>query len=126
MNNKNNNAAVLRHYVQLLRITQSQNSEGQIKEIKEDLGWVWTRVKPLQGEDTKPDNPPPKIGLRYDRRRYKIVMRKYFNSNARHAYINGLRYKKRVLDIVIPFQSMDDFWYEAVGIERSEGEKCHG
>lgn len=108
----------LRTRADLLRATPYEDDEGQITYTYEVLGHVWCAVERL--DKTPYENIAKQsvtAGCKVIRF-YKIIMRKYFSRNARHAYVNALRFNGRVLSIMAPFeQDGGGLFYEAIAAD---------
>jgi hypothetical protein len=108
----------LRIRAELLRATPQEDDDGQITYTYAVLGTVWCAVERV--EKTPYENMAKQsvtAGCKVIRF-YKIIMRRYFSRDARHAYINALRFKGKVLPILAPFeQDGEGIFYQAIAAD---------
>jgi hypothetical protein len=89
--------------IELMRETIKEGENGQITYTYEGLGHSWCNVNIITKNPTENVIKPNVTEGLSPLFVYLISMRKYFNSDARHAYINTLRFKHKLLTIVVPF-----------------------
>lgn len=107
-----------RHKIVLIFRKIIENPDGEMEEFHQEIGGAWAKIEPLPGfskdyADFWHDLKTQKIdGI------FRIIMRNKNNRNARHAYLNALRWNHKILDILIPFQTYENGkWIEGIAVE---------
>lgn len=93
-------ANLLRHRVTLLELKWKEAEDGSFARERKEHGEVWAQVASVKSEEIMNPHEWGKIKGFKASKKYKIVMRKYFSSNARHAIINALSLNGRVIELL--------------------------
>ena len=115
---KSHSIGEFHHRIVLLSRKIIENYDGEMEELHQEIGSAWAKIEPLPGfskdyADFWHDLKTQKIdGI------FRIIMRNNNNRNARHAYLNALRWNHKILDILIPFQIYENGkWIEGIAVE---------
>ncbi len=81
-----------------------EQSDGCFIQELQSFGTSWARLIPLQSVDVEKFHEWYGNKQRKPKFLYKIAMRKYFNSIARHADVNALGLKHKILEVISSMQ----------------------
>lgn len=108
----------IRNKITLMRIKKTENEYGFVSEHIENGPSVWAFVEPFFAKSMKNNGLFGENTFLNIFGTYKIVMRKNFIRNARHAYHNALRWNHKILTIVHSFQEdPSGCWVQAVAVD---------
>ncbi|MCX7338883.1 MAG: hypothetical protein NTX76_06370 [Alphaproteobacteria bacterium] len=125
---KINSANKLKERVILLRKRRIEKDDGGLEEKFEEVTSVWARVKPCypsgfpSGAASRKGAGLESILAEQEGNHYFLVMRNLYGSDARHAEINALRWKYKILDIPMPLR-LDESgaWLSGVAVDQGKG-----
>lgn len=118
---KHHGTNLLKERVKLFCKKWIEQSDGCFVKELQDFGDVWMRLVCMQSGDVEKFHEWQGNKQKKPKFLYKIAMRKYFNSIARHAMVNALGWKHKVLDIVSPMQvNEENTLFEGIAADYGE------
>ncbi len=112
---------LLKERLTLLHKQWNELPDGSFSQEIERLGEVWGRLVPIESGELEKLHEWYANKERKPKFLYKIAMRKYFSSIARHAMVNALGWNHKVLDVVNTMQFDEDkTWLEGIAADYGE------
>lgn len=109
---------ILKHRVIFLQIHYQEDEEGNAVEFYTEKEKRWASVLPLSMNKQPLEGFLGHVDFSKIIGLYKIVMRNNYSRNARHAYLNTLRWKDKILNLFYQFnEDVSERWLYTIAFD---------